>query len=63
MTSYWENFLKERIAEHFHHTQSIYAKDILNSWQKEKLYFWQVIPKEMINKFQNPVLIEEVKSA
>ena len=39
------------------------AKSLLNSWEKEKLCFWQIIPKEMINKFAQPVMVEEVKSA
>ena len=51
------------IEDHYNKTQSLYAKNILNSWEKEKLCFWQIIPKEMINKFEKPVLVEEAKSA
>ena len=63
MTSYWENILFSLIQDHFSSTQSVYAKNILDSWQKEKLCFWQVLPKEMIYKFEKPVLIEESRSA
>ena len=63
MTSYWENILKTMIEDHFHKTQSFHAKELLNVWEKEKFCFWQVIPKEMINKFERPVLIKEAKSA
>ena len=63
MTPYWEKILKSMIEDHYNKTQSLYAKNILNSWEKEKLCFWQIIPKEMINKFEKPVLVEEAKSA
>ena len=63
MTNYWENILKTMIEDHFNKTQSLHAKELLNAWEKEKLCFWQVIPKEMINKFEKPVLIKEAKSA
>ena len=29
----------------------------------EKACFWQVIPKEMVNKFEKPVIIEDLRSA
>ena len=51
------------IEDHCDKTQSFHAKELLNTWEKEKLCFWQVIPKEMINKFEKPVLIKEAKSA
>ena len=52
MTNYWENVLKTMIEDHFRKTQSLHAKELLNTWEKEKLCFWQVIPKEMKNKFE-----------
>ena len=39
------------------------ANSILNSWEMEKLYFWQIVPKDMVNKFEKPVLIKEAKLA
>ena len=60
---HWENFLKDMIDEHFKKTQSYCAKNILDNWEKEKNYFWQIIPKEMINKFEKPVLLKEAKFA
>ena len=41
----------------------MYAKILLENWENEKLLFWQIVPKEMINKFDQPVLIKEEKSA
>jgi len=63
MTNYWENFLLLQIKEYFNITKSNHAKKLIDNWEKEKFLFWQVIPKEMINKFENPVLIEETKTA
>ena len=60
---HWENILKSMIEDHYTRTQSSHAIFLLDSWEKEKLCFWQIIPKEMINKFEKPVLVEEAKSA
>ena len=51
------------IEDHYTKTQSSHASNLLDSWEKEKLCFWQIIPKEMINKFAKPVLFEKAKSA
>ena len=58
-----ENILYQKIEEHTKATNSQYAKNLLYNWKNEKLLFWQIVPKEMINKFDQPVLIKEEKSA
>ena len=63
MTAYWENFLIKRISDHIERTNSNHSKSILDNWEKEKLCFWQVIPKEMINKLDKPALIKQPKLA
>jgi glutamate synthase (NADPH/NADH) large chain len=63
MTTYWEDFLLSKIKEHHFRTLSSHAKYLIDNWEREKFCFWQVIPKEMINKFDKPVLIEQTKSA
>ncbi len=63
MNEYWENFLKNKIKDFIKETNSNYAKNIINNWEKEKYLFWQIIPKEMINKFEHSVLIEDSKIA
>ena len=63
MTFYWENFLILKIEEYFKETHSKHAQYILDNWERERYCFWQVIPKEMINKYEKPVLIEKTKSA
>ncbi|SVA09889.1 uncharacterized protein METZ01_LOCUS62743 [marine metagenome] len=63
MTAYWENFLFQKIKDHVSETNSLYSQNILDNWDKEKFLFWQIIPNEMIHKFDQPVLVEEVKTA
>jgi glutamate synthase (NADPH/NADH) large chain len=63
MTEYWERFLYNKINDHYNLTQSNHAKNLIDNWEKEKFLFWQVIPKEIVNKFKNPVLVEEFKTA
>jgi glutamate synthase (NADPH/NADH) large chain len=63
MTAYWENFLFQKIKGHVSETKSFHAQNILDNWDKEKFLFWQIIPNEMIHKFDQPVLVEEVKTA
>ena len=31
----------------------MYAKNLLENWENEKLLFWQIVPKEMINKLDS----------
>ena len=63
MTVYWESFLFQKIEDHVSETNSFHSQSILDNWDKEKFLFWQIIPNEMIHKFDQPVLVEEVKTA
>jgi len=63
MTPYWEDILKNKITAYYAETNSQHAKDILDNWERDKFLFWQIIPKEMVNKFEQPVLVETTKTA
>ena len=63
MTQYWEDYLLSKIKEHYNKTISSHAKFLIDNWENEKLCFWQVVPKEMLNKFEQPVITKEVKRA
>ena len=63
MTSYWEDVLKNKITTYHNETNSQHAKNILDNWDRDKYLFWQIIPKEMVNKFEEPVLVEKTKTA
>ena len=54
-TEYWKNFLKNLIIEHYQETNSKFAKKILNNFEKEIINFFQVCPKEMLDKLDNPI--------
>ena len=56
-------FFSRKIQHYFQETNSQHAKDILDNWDRNKYLFWQIIPKEMVNKFEEPVLVETTKTA
>ena len=54
-TEYWKKFLKNIIIEHYQETNSKFAKKILDNFEKEIINFFQVCPKEMLDKLDNPI--------
>ena len=57
-TEYWETFLKNLVKRHLDETDSKVAKQILDNFDIEKNNFYQVCPKEMINKLKNPISLK-----
>ena len=55
-TDYWKNFLKNLINKHFNETKSKIAEKIIKNFENEKNYFYQVCPKEMLDKLDNPII-------
>jgi glutamate synthase (NADPH/NADH) large chain len=60
-SSHWENQLKSAIAAHFAATGSPLANYILTGWEWESVKFWQICPKEMIARLENPLTSEKIK--
>ena len=54
-TEYWKNYLKNLILEHSNETQSKIAKKILKNFDIEIKNFYQICPKEMVDKLSNPI--------
>ena len=54
-TTYWKNYLKDLINEHFKETNSKIALKILENYGTEVKKFKQVCPKEMLDKLSNPI--------
>ena len=54
-TKYWKTFLKDLINEHFRETNSNISKNIINNFENELAKFYQVCPKEMLDKLPNPI--------
>jgi glutamate synthase (NADPH) large chain len=46
--------LKSLIARHFRSTQSRLAERLLADFGRELAHFWQVVPKEMLDKLEVP---------
>ncbi|MGE0726387.1 MAG: glutamate synthase large subunit, partial [Alphaproteobacteria bacterium] len=54
-TDHWEGVLKALVQAHVRETQSRFAERLLIDWEREKGRFWQVVPKEMVHRFAQPV--------
>ena len=60
-TDYWKTFLKNLIDEHFKETNSKLSENILNNFDTEIANFFQICPKEMIDKLENPISIKDLR--
>ncbi|MHA7876054.1 glutamate synthase large subunit [Roseivivax sp.] len=58
-TAHWEAELKGLIQRHQEETGSRKAAEILQHWDEEKARFLQVCPKEMLDKIEHPLGIED----
>ena len=58
-TEYWETQCRDLVAEHARETQSGWAQRLLDDWDFEMARFWQVIPKEMLERLEQPATIAE----
>ncbi len=54
-SSHWEQILKDLIAKQARHTKSDFSKTLLAEWEHERGNFWQVIPKEMLERLAFPL--------
>jgi len=54
-SAHWEAVLTALIEDHVEETHSRWGKTILSNWQAKRGQFWQVIPKEMIDRLEHPV--------
>ncbi len=58
-TEYWKNLLKNLVQKHFEETNSKIAEKIIFNYKNEINYFYQVCPKEMLDKLDNPITIKD----
>ncbi len=47
--------LKTLIEEHVAETNSRWGATLLSNWETKREHFWQIVPKEMINKLEHPI--------
>ena len=62
-TPHWERQLRELVEAHVRETQSRFAEQILVDWERERQYFWQVVPKEMLERLSEPLTLEQKAQA
>ncbi len=63
-SSHWEERLLELIGEHAKATDSPWAHSIIDDWDHWREQFWQVCPKEMIDRLEHPLSdVEEIAAA
>ena len=59
LSPHWAGYLRSLVEEHHAETQSAFAERMLNHWHTEITQFWQVVSKEMIGRYEHPVIPEE----
>jgi glutamate synthase (NADPH/NADH) large chain len=52
---HYEDELRALLTLHFKNTQSRHAEQILADFEREVPLFWQVVPKEMLDKLEVPI--------
>ena len=57
-SAHWESILRNLIEEHVRETQSLYALNLLSAWDEARLQFWQVCPREMMDRLEVPLCAE-----
>ena len=58
-TRAWEAELRGLVEEHARETGSAFAAGILRDWDRHLGKFWQVAPKEMVHRLDQPLAEEE----
>jgi glutamate synthase (NADPH/NADH) large chain len=58
-TAHWEGVLHTLVRQHVEETQSRFAEQLLNDWDRELGHFWHVVPKEMIARLAHPLTAPE----
>jgi glutamate synthase (NADPH/NADH) large chain len=59
---HYETLLRNLVMEHRRETASPWAEQLLVNWDREVRRFWQVVPKEMVNRLDVPIIQEPLKA-
>ncbi|MBT3926321.1 MAG: glutamate synthase large subunit, partial [Rhodospirillaceae bacterium] len=52
---HWEGVCRDLVREHYSETQSRFTERLLADWTLEAGNFWQICPKEMITRLDQPL--------
>ena len=61
-SSHWEKILRDLITEHYAETASPRADNIISGWEYELPKFWQICPKEMLERLEFPLAEQQENS-
>ncbi|MDF2764970.1 MAG: glutamate synthase, partial [Rhodospirillales bacterium] len=56
-SAHWEAVCRGLIEEHERETGSRHAQRLLAEWERERLAFWQIVPKEMVLRLAQPLAV------
>ena len=54
-SAHWEQVLLDLIERHAQTTRSAFSRTLLREWEHERGKFWQIVPKEMLEKLAHPL--------
>jgi glutamate synthase (NADPH/NADH) large chain len=54
-SAHWEAVLKDLVTEHHTTTDSNWSGGLLEDWERVRGNFWQVVPKEMLERLSYPL--------
>ena len=60
-TEHWAGLARALVAEHAIETNSAFAEALLRDWDRERARFWQIVPKEMLDRLEHPVRPDDVE--
>ena len=52
---YWHDLLHGLVRRHVEETGSAFASGLLTDWERQVGKFWQVVPREMLDKIEHPL--------
>ncbi len=59
-TRYWEGVLRDLVEMHARRTQSRLAEQLLLDWPRVRGRFWQVVPKDLLQRLPAPLALGPV---
>ena len=58
-SDYWREELRSLVERHAELTGSAHARGLLDRWDRVLPHFWQVCPKDMLDKLDHPISADE----
>ena len=59
LTAWFDTKFYREVTINLEGGKSRFAQRLLNDWEQVFLHFWQVVPKEMVDRLEHPTVLEE----